>query len=325
MAAAVAFGLAAGSLRIQLVDGSRQPLWQDCQTFLRLLDNRREPVHSLFVNGPTAVFSGLPSSGNGSDPLSLVAHAPNYYDALLFPIRPAKNVLMDAALMLVPRNGRPRFHSLDLVDARHPRIRRALGEGCDYRTMQETNPRHVAAALNVFTALEIVPLPDPEHPTPLDYDWVPDWHLSTPSHVWAWVDIRLMDSLRRAAELHSFAKEPHPESGHPGISGRVGPATSAWKETRFDVGNLRFSFHEHDRRTFDLADPIGDTRAVDCVMVEVEIDCWGDLVTLGRADLLSPPAAGEHNSPELVYQLRWMSTRLERLPEFDPPYTIEAL
>ena len=189
--------------------------------------------------------------------------------------------------------------------------------------MQESNPRHVATVLNLCAAMESMPLPDPDFRTPLDYDWQPEWDLMSPGQFWAWVDVRLMDSLRTAGCLRSFAQQPNPEASHPGIAGRVGPATASWKEIRLPVANVRFSFHGHDRRTLDLVDPTGETRSVDCVMVEAEIDYAGDLVNVGLADALPSNGDRETSVPELAYQLRWMAVRQERLPEFNPPYGIE--
>jgi len=319
--AALAHAPATGSLRIHLVDGSRQPLPDDFQTFLRMLDGQKQ-VASSFVNGSSAVFSGLPFLDTGHKRYTVFAHARHHREALLFPVYLAKNVLADAGLMLVPENGRFHFDSLDMLEAGHPLIRRVVGRGEEYHSMQESNPRDVATLLNLCAAMETMPLPDPEFRTPLCYDWQPAWDLMSPGQFWAWVDVRFMESLRTAGCLHAFAQQANPEACHPGIAGRVGPSTASWKEIRFPVANVRFSFHGHDRRTLDLMDPTGETRAVDCVMVEAEIDYAGDLVNAGLADALAN-GGRETSVPELAYQLRWMASRLERLPEFNPPYGIE--
>jgi hypothetical protein len=322
--AAVAYGPATGSLRIHLVDGSRRPLPDDFQTFLRMVEGHKQ-VASSFVNGSSAVFSGLPFSDTSLKRHTVFAHARYHRDALLFPVRLAKNVLVDAALMLVPESGRFRFDSLEMLEAGHPLIRRVLGRAGQYHSAQESNPRDVATLLNLCAAMESMPLPDPGFPTPLHYDWQPEWDLMSPGQFWAWVDVRLMDSLRAAGCLQSFAQQPNPEVRHPGIAGRVGPATASWKEIRFPVANMRFNFHGHDRRTLDLVDPDGQTRAVDCVMVEADIDYAGDLVNVGLADALPCTGDRETSVPELAYQLRWMAARQERLPEFNPPYGIETV
>jgi len=321
--AAVAYAPATGSLRIHLVDGSHRPLPDDFQTFLRMMDGHKQ-VASSFVNGSTAVFSGLPFLDMSTKRFTVFAHARYHRDALLFPVHLAKNVLVDSALMLVPENGRFCFDALDILEAGHPQIRRAIGNASEYRRMQESNPRHVATLLNLCAAMETMPLPNPEFSTPLHYDWQPEWDLMSPGQCWAWVDVRLMESLRTAACLRSFAQQPNPEACHPGIAGRVGPATASWKELRMPVGNVRFSFHGHDRRTLDLADPAGEVRSVDCVMVQADIDYAGDLVAAGLSEAVPCNGSRETSVPELAYQLRWMASRQERLPEFNPPYGIES-
>ena len=269
------------------------------------------------------MFSGLAFPHSNTRRLTVLAHARDHRDALLFPVHLAKNVLTDASLMLVPENGRFSFDSLEVIEAGHPSIRRALGKGSQYHAMQESNPRHVATVLNLFAAMETMPLPHAEFLTPLHYDWQPEWEFISPGQFWGWADVRLMDSLRKAACLHSFAQLPNPEVYHPGIPGRVGPATASWKELRMPVGNVVFSFHGHDRRTLDLDDPSGGTRSVDCVMVQAEIDYAGDLIDAGLADVFPSNGCPEPSVPEAAYQLRWMVSRQERLPEFNPPYGIE--
>jgi hypothetical protein len=321
--AAVAYGPATGSLRIHLVDGSHRPLPDDFQTFLRLLDGHKQ-VASSFVTGSSAVFPGLPFPDAQRKRLTVFAHARDYRDAMLFPVHVAKNVLAESTLMLVPEHGRFCFDSLDTLEAGHRLIRRAIGNAREFQAMQESNPRNVATLLNLCAAMETMPLPNPEFPSPLHYDWQPEWNLTAPGQCWAWVDIRFMESLRTAACLRSFAQLPNPEACHPGIPGRVGPATASWKELRLPVANVRFTFHGHDRRTLDLTDPTGDTRSVDCVMVQAEIDYTGDLVDAGLSDAMPCEGTRELSVPELAYQLRWMSSRQERLPEFNPPYGIES-
>ena len=224
--------------------------------------------------------------------------------------------------MLVPENGHFRFDPLDSIDATHPLIRRVL---CPerYDNIRESDPRSLATLLNICTALESVPLPDRCFPGPLYFDWQPVWDLLSPDRVWAWVDMRLVEAIREASCLRAFAHDPRPRARHAGIPGRAGPATTGWQEVRFDLANLNLTFHEYDRRTFDWTGPLGDTRSVDCVIVEAGMNYWGDLLSLGLCDSIPPAAARMNYAAELSYQLRWMVTRQEGLPEFNPPYSIE--
>jgi hypothetical protein len=310
------------TIRIHLMDGGRHPVTEDLEALVRIFDSHRRLVASSFVTGPQAIFPNLPLAENGAERFTVLAHARGYRDGLLFPVRPVRNMLADVALLLVPENGLFLFESPDLLESGHPSIRRMLGPE-QRQALYQLNPRHLAGLLNLCAAMETLPLPDESFSTPLHLDWQPVWDLLTPERVWAWVDLRFLEILRKAACLRSFAVELHPETRSSGIAGHAGPATSSWREVRFPAGNLRFTFHEHDRRTLDLLNPLGDTRSVDCVLVEAEIDCWGDLLSLGLAEAVPPAAQREKSSVEMAYQLRWMMHRLERLPEFDPPYRIE--
>jgi hypothetical protein len=313
---------ATGSIRIQLVDGSRQPVPDDFATFVRIVNIHKRQLSSGFVTGAHAIFPNLPITEGCVERYAVFACARRHRDGTLFPVRPLPNALVEGHLMLVPENGGFRFDPLDSIDAAHPLIRRVL---CPerYDAFRESDPRSLAALLNICTALETMPLPDPCFPGPLHFDWQPVWDLLSPDRVWAWVDIRLVEAIRGASCLRAFAHDPRPGAHHRGIAGRVGPATTSWQEVRFDLATVNLTFHEYDRRTLDLTDPLGETRSVDCVMVEAGINYWGDLLSLGLCDAIPSAEARTKYAPEMAYQLRWMATRQEGLPEFNPPYSIE--
>jgi len=313
---------ATGSIRIRLVDGSRQPVPDDFETFLRIFDSRRRHVAAGFVTGSSAIFPNLPVTESCVERYAVLACARRHRDGTLFPVRPLPNTLVEGNVMLVPENGRPRFDPLDAIDEEHPLIRRAL---CAERfdATRSSDPRSLAALLNICAAMETMPLPDPYFPSPLHFDWQPVWDLLSADRIWAWVDVGLVEAIRRASCLRAFAHDPRPQPRHRGIPGRVGPATSSWQEVRFDLANVTFTFHEYDRRTLDLPGPSGDQRSVDCVMVEAAIDYWGDMLSLGLCDAVPSEEARGKCAAELAYELRWMVTRQEGLSEFDPPYSIE--
>jgi hypothetical protein len=313
---------ATGSVRIHVVDGSRQPVPDDFTAFIRVVDIQKRQLTSGFVTGAHAIFPNLPITEGCVERYAVFASAPRHRDGILFPIRPLPNSLVEGHVMLVPENGQFHFDPLDSIDTAHPLIRRLL---CPerYGAIRESDPRSLATLLNICTALETMPLPDPCFPGPLHYDWQPVWDLLSEDRVWAWVDIRLVEAIRGASCLRAFAHDARPGERHSGISGRVGPATTGWQEVRFDLANINLTFHEYDRRTLDLTDPLGDMRSVDCVMVEAGINYWGDLLSLGLCGAIPPADARTKCAAEMAYQLRWMVTRQEGLPEFKPPYSIE--
>jgi hypothetical protein len=313
---------ATGSVRIHLVDGSRQPVPDEFSAFARVVDIQKRQLTSGFVTGAHAIFPNLPITEGCVERYAVFASARRHRDGMVFPVRPLPNALVEGHVMLVPENGQFRFDPLDSIDAAHPLIRRVLWQD-RYDAIRESDPRSLATLLNICTVLESMPLPDPCFPGPLHFDWQPVWDLLSPDRVWAWADIRLVEAIRGASCLRAFAHDPRPGTQHCGIPGRVGPATTGWQEVRFDLANVNLIFHEYDRRTLDLTDPLGDTRSVDCVMVEAGMSYWGDLLSLGLRDSIPPAEEQTKCAAEMSYQLRWMVMRQEGLPEFKPPYSIE--
>jgi hypothetical protein len=59
------------------------------------------------------------------------------------------------------------------------------------------------------------------------------------------------------------------------------------------------------------------------VVVEPDIDYYKDLVAHGLLEVLPNALSGGKTDPRVAYQLRWMATKAEGVPAFDPPCTIE--
>jgi hypothetical protein len=140
-----------------------------------------------------------------------------------------------------------------------------------------------------------------------------------PDRFWAWVDAKLADRIAALASLHSFAEEQDAAFWHPGVPGRVQPATRSWKQTRFDVSNVQLTFHEKDKRAI----PQPDGSSVDCVIVEPDIDYYKDLINHGLLEAFPNFLTQGKTDPRQDYSLRWMATKLEGVqPDFAPPVMI---
>jgi hypothetical protein len=140
-----------------------------------------------------------------------------------------------------------------------------------------------------------------------------------PDRFWAWVDARLADRIKELADLHSVAEEQGAAHFHPGIPGRVDPATRSWKQTRFDVSNVQLTFHETNKKTIQTRNG-----PIDCVIVEPDIDYYKDLLAHGLLEALPNLLTRGKTDPRQDYALRWMATKLEGLqPDFAAPVTIE--
>ncbi len=118
----------------------------------------------------------------------------------------------------------------------------------------------------------------------------------------------------RAAVGHGFSQEPNPQAwGHAG-------ATESYKQTQFDVANVQLTFHGTD--TAILTDD--HNNEIPCVKIEPDIDYYKDVAAHGLLEVIPNWLTKGLTDPKVVYALRWMATRREGLPEFDPLYTIEA-
>jgi hypothetical protein len=116
-----------------------------------------------------------------------------------------------------------------------------------------------------------------------------------------------------------MAEEDDAAGFHPGIPGRVQPATRSWKQVRFDVSNLQLTFHENDKQTCRKP----DGSPVECVIVEPDIDYYKDLGAHGLLEVLPNALENKKTDPRQDYSLRWMATKLEGVqPDFAPPITI---
>ena len=312
-----------GTIRLNIVNGSREPVPDDLSMLVRVLDGSKRQVATKFVNGSVVPILGLPFHDNADDWYTIVVHADGYEDAGIFPVRLQLGRLLDAWVMLVPKSGNFHFPPIETIQADkllYPLL--ANGAPGDvavrYHNTLENKPLQLGALLTIGTAIRDIPLDDMS--SPLTYYWEVIWDLNMQDRFWAWVDAGLADRIARLASLHSFAEEQDAEHFHPGIPGRVQAATRSWKQTRFDVSNVQLTFHEKDTRTVKLP----DGTSVACVIVEPDIDYYKDLLSHGLLEVLPNLVTGGLTDPRQDYCLRWMATKLEGVqPDFSPPVTIE--
>jgi hypothetical protein len=313
----------AGSIRLNIVDGTRQAIPDEVNMLVRVLDGRKQPVVSKFVNGPTIPIIGLPFHDSPDDWYTLVIHADGYQDAGLYPLRLQPGRLIDAYAMLLPNDAAFHFPPLASIQS-DPLLYQLVANGAPgdvgdrYHNTFENQGLELGALLTIGSAIRDIPLDDKT--SPLRYYWEVIWDLLMPDRFWAWVDARLADRIKTLGDLHSMAPENDSAVWHPGIPGRIQPATRSWKQTRFDVTNVQLTFHESDKRT--IRKPDGTT--VDCVVVEPDIDYYKDLLAHGLLEVVPNIITKGKTDPRQDYSLRWMATKLEGIqPDFIPPCTIE--
>lgn len=310
----------AGSIMLSIVDGARQALPDGTSILVRVTDGRKRAICSPWVEHSTVHLPGLPWHGDNDDLYTLFVHAKGYDDAAVYPVRLQRGTLVNAALMLVRENGGFHFQPLASWQG-DQRLFQLIANGATnaqerYTSAYEEDPMGVGAVLTIGTAIRDIPLDDQKNP--LDYFWQVRWDHLQHDRFWAWVEAGLAERIEKLAALHTFAEEPDAAHWHPAIPGLAGPATRSWKEVRFDVSNVQLTFHEGDR--LDLIKP--DGTVAHCVLVEPDIDYYKDVVAHGLLEVLPNLASGGKTDPRVVYQLRWMATKQEGLPDFAPPCTV---
>lgn len=311
-----------GSIRLNLVDGTRQPFPNETNVLLRILDGRKQQVASKWVKGPAIPIMGLPFHDSPDDWYTLIVHADGYKDAGVYPVRLEAGRLVDAYLMLTPSDGAFHFPPLASI-SKDNGIYQLIANGDAgfanrYHDTLENKPQQLGALLTIGSAIRDMPLDD--RTSPLQYYWEVVWDLLAPDRFWAWVDARLADRIKALADLHSVAAELDSAHWHPGIPGRIKPATRSWKQTRFDVTNVQLTFHEDDR---DIREVTPGGAKVPCVIVEPDIDYYKDVLSHGLLEVIPNLVTKGKTDPRNVYTLRWAATRQEGLEEFMPPCTIE--
>jgi hypothetical protein len=201
------------------------------------------------------------------------------------------------------------------LQANHGKLARILGHSAAgageaaarYDEFMDAQPDSLAAVLNIATAMRDVLLPTGKA---LDYfrEVVWDKKLLQRDSFFAYADATLVTQVRQAAAQGQFTSQFGLEITHPG-------ATTSYKQNQFGEANLQFSFHEHDRKTID---------GVDCVKVELDMDYFRDPLAHFFLEVLINHISRRLTDPRQVYVLRWIAGRHAGVPEFDPPYTIEA-
>jgi hypothetical protein len=313
------------AIHFTIVDGRREALPADTTVLIRLL-NGAKPINPKFASGSDIRISEIPFTDTDDDAYNVFVHADGYDDAVTPNRVPLmKNKTTEVALMATPGGGKFHFQPWEQFRNVDSRILKLVTNGAPgdpakrYSDTLEAHSLELGSLLNIATAIRDIPLDDLT--SPLDtYYWEVMWDLLAPDRFWAWVDARLADRIMKLGKLHSFAEEKDSAHWHPGIKGLIDPATRSWKQTRFDVANVQLTFHETTKKT--LKDEKGN--AVDCVVIEPDIDLFKDLLSHGLSEVIPNAISGGKTDPRTVYAMRWMATRQEHdVPVFDPPVTIE--
>jgi len=312
-----------GSILINLVDGTRQPLPATVQWSAKIFDGRSPSEwheNDITGTGSAELVKGLMFFDNLFDNYTVIMSANGYQGAAWKPVHidPAKPAAVD--LMLIPKDGHLNFSgaSWQTLNSVRPRFAQILSTGVNdaetrYNNLKDQQEGLVlACVLNLLTAMAQITLPSGENP--LDYFWQPIWDdpqfVMAQDRFFAYVDEALVGDVVKAAEVGGFSEEKDPGIFHPG-------ATLSYKQTQFDVTNVQLTFHQGNAKTLQRP----DGSSVDCVVVEPDIDYYKDLLAHFFLEVVPNKFTKGLTDPRAVYVLRWIAGR-QVGSDFNPLYTI---
>jgi hypothetical protein len=311
-----------GSIRINLVDGSRQPLGDKVQWSATMHDGRSPDdweLSRIDGQGPIELVEGLQFFDNFRDNYTVIVNADGYDDAGWMPVPISTKAPAPVSLMLVRNDSHPNFSDAnwEAVKTLRPRFAEIISAGIGdpanrYAALQEAGGGLVAACLlNLLTAMSQISLPSRK--SPLDYYWQPIWDdqafAMAQDRFFAYVDEAIVDDVVKAGKAGSFVEEQNPGTWHPG-------ATLSYKQTQFDTTNVQLTFHQNNTKTLQ-----GPNGPVDCVVIEPDIDYYKDLLSHFLIEVLPNKFTSGLTDPRTVYVLRWIAGR-QAGTDFNPLYTL---
>jgi len=302
-------------LLLNVFDGTRRPLSSDVNMLIKLVDGTQKQIYWGHQHGPSVPFS-VPFYNNFGDNYTVIVSANHHQQAGFHPVRVDKDEDQTLDLMLLLSHTRFDFSAAtwEALGNTHAELREFFAAGSQdsaeaearYNELMDNQPKSLACLLNVTTAMAQVDLSSGTALEDLK-ELIWDGQSIKQDRFFAFADKALLDKIREAAAQGEFAAKPLPGLFHPG-------ATVSFKQNQFGEANLQLSFHE------SITKEIG---GVECVKVEADMDYYKDPVAHALLEVLHNHFAGP-TDPIAAYVLRWIAGRHADVPEFDPPYTIEA-
>jgi hypothetical protein len=302
-------------MMVNVFDGTRKLMSPGKKLLYRIIDGNQKPIITKSATQPSLFASPLPFYDNLGDNYTAIVSLDGYHQAGFFPVKVNPKVLAQVELMLIPKKSRFNFTDAawNTLRQARPTLFSLLAAGAApnaaqarYEQLMAQKPKTLASFFNLTAAMEQIHLPVG---TPLDYLKQMQWDDSfQQDRFFAFADKKLLDQVKQAADHGLFAPEIGPGFFHPG-------ATSSFKQTQFGEANVQLTFHEGTVKT------IGTTA---CCLVEPDIDYFQDPLAHALLEVLANKVSGGLSDPRTVYVLRWIAGRHAGIPEFDPPYTIEA-
>jgi hypothetical protein len=299
-----------GRILLQLADGTRNPL--KGEVLLRVLDGDKNEWLADVVNGPVIDIK-VPTFDNTRDFYTVLASLKGFVQAGFFPVKVQTNTLRPVFLMLLPRKGKPNFGNAgwNKLKKNKPEVVELFKADASsetaaknrYNKLLQQQPDTAAGLWNIITALGQIHL---SAGTALSYIRQLNWDASMQQdRFFGLADLELRDQIAIATAQGAFAPEVGPGLFHPG-------ATSSFKQLQFGEANLQLTFHENADAPPGL------------VSIEVDMDYFRDQAAHTILEVVPNLFTNGLTDPKRVYVLRWIAGRQANIPDFEPPYTIEA-
>jgi hypothetical protein len=303
-------------IKLNIFDGTRNPMAQNVSLLVTLRDGNQQIVHRDDHFGPNLNFD-VEFFNNFGDNYTVIAFAKNHLQAGFHPVKVSPTTPRVVDLMLLPKKNRLNFAEASWAKLKknHPKLSAILGNSAAndaeardrYEEFLDNEPGSLAAFLNIATAVKDIILPVG---TALDYFQEVIWEAKTmkQDRFFAYADEALVSQVKQAAAQGEFSSQFGLDITHPG-------ATCSFKQKQFGEANVQFSFHENDTKVI---------AGVDCVKVELDMDYFQDSLAHLILEVLPNKISNGKTDPRQIYLLRWIAGRHAGVPDFNPPYTIEA-
>lgn len=299
-----------GRILLQLVDGARKPIKRD--VLVRVIDGDKHQLLAETLPGPTIDIK-VPTFDNTRDLYTVLASVDGFVQAGFFPVKVAANTLRPVFLMLLPKSGKPKF-----TNANWSRLKKDSPAIVDlfmaaassenvakrrYGHLLKHQPNTAAGLWNLVASLGQIHL---SAGTALSYMRQFVWDKSMQQdRLFGLADGDLVNQIEIAAAQGMFEPEVGPGLFHPG-------ATSSFKQVQFGEANIQITFHENTEA------PDGQ------VGVEIDMDYFRDSGAHAILEVVPNLFTRGLTDPKRIYVLRWIAGRQAGVPDFSPPYTIEA-
>jgi hypothetical protein len=297
------------NLALNFFNGSRDPL-ENKRITISVIDGRGKFLGTQQTDTSTITLA-LPQTGDFiTDQYTVNASTKSYRDAGYIGFRPGNNANGSLSLMLVERDARVVFRKPQDWPAAWAAVSNRIGTA--FTDFAEKSNMSAACLLNLLEAIRLLPggdqlLTDVAFHLPLTVATEQSRDKREAGilqdRALLFVDPRVKTAVD-AMKGHELEDAPGSAHGKP----KPGELSSSLKENRFPEANLQFTFFEN--------------AAAGKVYADIDMDYFRDKFSHGIFEFFPNTFFGSRTDPRKIYVLRWMASKNEQKPDFEPPYVL---